>query len=683
LSGDGKNLAHIAIPFGILMVVVVMVIPLPVMLLDTLLATNIAIAIVVLLTAMLVREPLEFSVFPALLLVTTLFRLALNVSTTRLILSHGEGGKVIEAFGGFVVAGNLIIGLVIFAILVVIQFAVVTSGAGRVAEVGARFTLDAMPGKQMAIDADLNAGLITEADARKRRLSVAREADFYGSMDGASKFVKGDAIAAVVIVLVCLFGGVAIGVLEHGLSVSESIKQFALLSVGDGLVSQIPALLISVASGVIVTRSVSDQDGGLGAELFTQLLQNRRVLGIAAAALTAVALLPGIPKLPFLFLAAMFVVLRTRANDGQRATETEAAPVVATVPEDEAVAELRVEPLELELATDMFDLADSARGGTLLERVRGLRRQIARELGIVLPLVRTRDNVLLTPSTYVIRLYGVEIGRGQAPPAHVLVLAGDDGPIAGGIPTNEPVFGLPAAWVPEQLADHHRALGATVVDRSSVLVTHLSDVVRRNAGALLSRQDVQQLIDGLRHTAPALLEDIGANGVSLAEIHAILRALLDDMVPIRDLVRILEAVTARARDTRDREQLVEAARQVLAAAISAQAAPEGALAAITLDPSLEQSLIQARRVGESGSFLDLDAARMERLIRATADAVVAGQHRDRRVALICSPQLRPIMQRLVGRGAHCPPVLSYNELMPTVVVEPVEVIDLVYASQEI
>ena len=678
---QSRNLAHIAIPFGILMVVVVMVIPLPVMLLDTLLATNIAIAIIVLLTAMLVNEPLEFSVFPTLLLVTTLFRLALNVSTARLILSHGQGGKVVEAFGGFVVAGNLVIGLVIFSILVVIQFAVVTSGAGRVAEVGARFTLDAMPGKQMAIDADLNAGLVSDADARKRRLSVAREADFYGSMDGASKFVKGDAIAAVVIVLVNLFGGIAIGVLQLGLTVSDSIQRFALLSVGDGLVSQIPALLISVASGVIVTRSVSDQKGGLGAELFTQLLQNRRVLGIASAALGAVALLPGMPKPPFLFLAAMFLILRARATG--TVEEAEPTPAAPAIPEDDAVAELRVEPLELELATDMFDLADSVRGGTLLERVRGLRRQIARELGIVLPLVRTRDNVLLPPSSYVIRLYGVEVGRGQAPPGHVLVLAGDDGPIAHGIPTTEPVFGLPAAWVPEQLADHHRARGATVVDRSSVLVTHLSDLVRRNAGSLLSRQDVQQLIDGLRLSAPALLEDIGANGVSLAEIHAVLRALLDDLVPIRDLVRILEAVTARARDTRDREQLVEAARQVLASAISAQAAPEGVLAAITIEPSLEQQLIQARRVGESGSFLDLDASRMERLIRATAEAVIAGQSRERRVALICSPQLRPVMQRLVGRGAQCPPVLSYSELVPTIVVEPVEVIDLAYASQEI
>ncbi|MEO8697748.1 MAG: flagellar biosynthesis protein FlhA, partial [Acidimicrobiales bacterium] len=543
--------------------------------------------------------------------------------------------------------------------------------------------LDAMPGKQMAIDADLNAGLVSDADARKRRLNVAREADFYGSMDGASKFVKGDAIAAVVIVLVNLFGGIAIGVLQLHLSVSDSIQRFALLSVGDGLVSQIPALLISVASGVIVTRSVSDQRGGLGAELFTQLLQNRRVLGIASAALAAVALLPGMPKLPFLFLAAMFLILRARATDPVEATDDASSPAAPAIPEDDAVAELRVEPLELELATDMFDLADSVRGGTLLERVRGLRRQIARELGIVLPLVRTRDNVLLAPSTYVIRLYGVEVGRGQAPPGHVLVLAGDDGPIAGGIPTTEPVFGLPAAWVPDQLADHHRARGATVVDRSSVLVTHLSDLVRRNAGSLLSRQDVQQLIDGLRMTAPALLEDIGANGVSLAEIHAVLRSLLDDLVPIRDLVRILEAVTARARDTRDREQLVEAARHVLAAAISAQAAPEGVLAAITIEPSLEQQLIQARRVGESGSFLDLDASRMERLIRATAEAVIAGQSRERRVALICSPQLRPVMQRLVGRGAQCPPVLSYNELVPTIVVEPVEVIDLAYASQEI
>jgi flagellar biosynthesis protein FlhA len=677
-----RRWSQIAIPFGILMIIVIMVIPLPTMLLDTLLAGNIALAIVVLLTAMLVRHPLEFSVFPALLLVTTMFRLALNVSTTRLVLSTGHGGKVIEAFGGVVVAGNLVIGLVIFMILVVIQFSVVTAGAGRVAEVGARFTLDAMPGKQMAIDADLNAGLITEADARKRRSDVAREADFYGSMDGASKFVKGDAIAAVVIVLVNLFGGMAVGVLQQGMSVGDAINHFALLSVGDGLVSQIPALLISVASGVIVTRSVSDEEGGLGADLWTQLLQNRRVLGIAGAAIGFLALLPGLPKLPFFLLAGFLFLMRSRAAD----PSTEAAPEVpapVAVPEDDAVIELRVEPLELELALDLYDLADPARGGALLDRVRGLRRQIARELGVVIPLVRTRDNVLLASSTYVIRLHGVEAGRGEAPPGHVLVLAGDDGVVPDGRPTTEPVFGLPAAWVREELADYHRARGATVVDRGSVLVTHLAEIVRRNAAELLSRQDVQLLLDGLKPLAPALVDEIGPSGITLAEVHEILRSLLVDAVPVRDLGRILEAITSRARETRDRETLVESARQALAGAISAQAAPSGTMYAITFEPSLEQQLLMARRAGEGGWFLDIDAIRMERFLRSLSESILAGQARHPRCVVVCSPQLRPIVQRLVGRGARTPMVVSYSEIFPSINVEPIEVIDLAYAHPEI
>jgi flagellar biosynthesis protein FlhA len=393
-----RRLSAAVIPFAILMVVVVMVVPLPVMLIDTLLALNLSIAVMILLTSMLVREPLEFSVFPSLLLVTTMFRLALAVSTTRLILSKGEGGKVIHAFGTIVVSGNLIIGLVIFVILVVIQFAVVTSGAGRVAEVGARFTLDAMPGKQMAIDADLNAGLITENEARRRREHVSREADFYGSMDGASKFIKGDAIAAVVIVLVNLFGGMAVGVLQHGLSMSESMQRFALLSVGDGLVSQIPALLISVASGVIVTRSTTDEEGGLGVDLATQLFRNRNVLAISAAAITALGLLPGLPKPPFFFLALLLMIARSRVPDTPMVTEVDAPTESSVVGDDEVALDLRVEALELDLALDLLDLVDSAQGATLLDRVKALRRTLALELGLVVPLVRTRDDVLLTPA---------------------------------------------------------------------------------------------------------------------------------------------------------------------------------------------------------------------------------------------------------------------------------------------
>jgi flagellar biosynthesis protein FlhA len=677
-------LPQIAIPLGIVAIVVVMVIPLPVILLDTLLAASITIGIVILLTAMLVKEPLEFSVFPAVLLVTTLFRLALNVSTTRQILSTGDGGRVIEAFGSFVVGGNLIIGLVIFLILIVINFAVVTNGAGRVAEVGARFTLDAMPGKQMAIDADLNAGLITDEQARSRRLHIAREADFYGSMDGASKFVKGDAIAGVIITLINLFGGMAIGVFQLGLSVGESVETFALLSVGDGLVSQIPALLISVAAGVIVTRASTDEVGGLGADVWGQLLSNRRVLLISAAATAFLGIMPGLPKLPFFLLAAVLGAAGYRLPAGATAAVAAEPDAPAPTPasdEDDLIADLRIEPLELELASDLFDLVDPAAGGTLLDRVRALRRQIAADLGFVVPLVRTRDNLTLPPSTYVIRLHGVETGRGEAPRGHVMVLATDIDPgRLPGRPTTDPVFGLPAVWVPEELGNHYEVQGATVVDRASVLVTHLSELIRRNAATLITRQDVQDLVKGLEQRAPAVAQEVGDAGISLAELQNVLRGLLTEGVPVRDLVRIVEAVTARARETRDPEALLEAARMALGAAICAQVQVDGRLPTITFDPLLEHQLLESRRVGEGGTFLDMDPRRTEQLLDALGRTVSRAQERGHRPIVVCSGQLRPVVRRLVTASPVPVPVLSYGELDPSFTIEPIEVITLEQAD---
>jgi flagellar biosynthesis protein FlhA len=672
------RISRVAVPFGIVAIVMVMVVPLPVMLIDMLLAANIAISIMVLLTSMLVREPLEFSVFPALLLVTTLFRLALNVSTTRLVLSSAEGGKLIEAFGGYVVAGNLVIGLVIFLILVVIQFAVVTNGSGRVAEVAARFTLDAMPGKQMAIDADLNAGLIDDVEARRRRAHVGQEADFFRSMDGASKFVKGDAIASVVIVIVNLLGGILVGVFQHGLSIGESASRYSLLSVGDGLVSQIPALLVSVASGLIVTRAVSEGDGGLGSDLWGQLFHSRRVLGIAAAVVGSLALMPGLPKVPFILIVIVLLVARSRAAAiADPAAPIEEEAVVAPRSEDDELRNaLRVEPLEFELAADLFDLADPERGGNLLERVRSLRRQIAEDLGVVLPLVRTRDNLLLPPSTYVIRLHGVEIGRGEAPPGHVLVLHTDD---VHGLPaptTRDPVFGLPATWVSEGLADHYLAQRATVIDRASVIITHLSEVARRHAGDLLTRQDTQKLLDALKETAPAVADEIGGTGLSLAELQSVLRSLLDEGISIRDLVRVAEAVTARARDSRDLEGLVEAARLTLAGTVCANAQHDGVIAAVTFDPLVEHLLVQTRRLGEGGSFFDLDPGRMEQVLNAIGRALERAEERHRKPVVVCSGPIRPAVRRLVAASGRTNGVLSYAELVPSFTVQPVEVISL-------
>ena len=563
-----RRLSQLGIPFLIVSIVVVMVIPMPAPLIDILIALNIAIALVVMLTSMIVDEPLQFSVFPALLLVTTLFRLALNISTTRLILSEGEGGAVIETFGGFVVGGNIVIGLVIFLILVVIQFAVVTSGAGRVAEVSARFTLDAMPGKQMAIDAELNAGSITEAEATKRRRTVSQEADFYGSMDGASKFVKGDAIASVVIVVINLLGGITIGVLQQGLSVAESVQRFALLSVGDGLVSQIPALLISVASGIIVTRAITDTGGGLGGDLWSQLLQDRRVLGVAAAAMTLVALMPGIPRLPFLVLsiAMAAAALRVSARDGAAAESTSSDGSTtggSGSSEDDLLVDIRVEPLEIVLAPDLFDLVDPDSGGTLLSRVSSLRRKIAMEYGLVIPLVRTRDDASLERSSYVIKLNGVEAGRGDLPPGQSLVLVPGDDVALHGTVTVDPVFGLPAAWVSSDVAEVQARQGRTVIDRASVMVTHVSEIVVSRADEILSRQAVQELVEGVAATSPAVANEVGGDVLTLAELHDVLRALLRERVPIRDLTRILEAVTARARTNREPESLLEAARVAL------------------------------------------------------------------------------------------------------------------------
>ena len=674
-----RRISQLGIPFMIVSIVVVMVIPMPALLIDIMIALNIAIALVAMLTSMIVDEPLEFSVFPALLLVTTLFRLALNISTTRLILSEGEGGAVIETFGGFVVGGNIVIGLVIFLILVVIQFAVVTSGAGRVAEVSARFTLDAMPGKQMAIDAELNAGSITELEATQRRKTVSREADFYGSMDGASKFVKGDAIASVVIVVINLLGGITIGVLQQGLSVSESVQRFALLSVGDGLVSQIPALLISVASGIIVTRAITDVGGGLGGDLFAQLLQDRRVLGVAAAAMTVVGLMPGIPRLPFLVMSIAMATAALRAADPDNPSADPSTPAgrpSTGSAEEDLFVDIRVEPLEIVLAPDLFDLVDPDSGGTLLSRVSSLRRKIAMEYGLVIPLVRTRDDSSLDRSTYVIKLNGVEAGRGDLPPGQSLVLVpGDDLALQGTV-TVDPVFGLPAAWVSSDVAEVQARQGKTVIDRASVMVTHVSEIVVSRADEILSRQAVQELVEGVAATSPAVANEVGGDVLTLAELHDVLRALLRERVPIRDLTRILEAVTARARTSREPDALLEAARTALAAVLTSQITVDGVLRPITIDPLLEQQMIEAVRTGEAGAFLALEPGLTEAFLAAADEQVLAAERVGHEPVIVCSASLRPVILKLLLAGRPGLRVLSFAELSPGPSIEPLGVISV-------
>ncbi len=643
-----------------------MVVPMPPALLDILLAFNIALSVLILLVSLNVTKALDFAIFPSLLLIATLFRLAMNISATRLVLIDGYAGKVIEAFGHFVVGGSLVVGLVIFVILLVIQFVVITNGASRVAEVGARFTLDAMPGKQMAVDADLNSGLIDEDEARQRRKEISAEADFYGAMDGASKFVKGDAIAAIVITLINLLGGFIIGVLQKGMSMSEAISTYSLLSVGDGLVSQIPALLLSISTGLIVTRSAAEKD--MGSDLLGQFGKQRRAVQLAGFAVLFLGLVPGLPKLPFILIGVGTLIVAQRLPKPGAVAAAAAAEALEESPtqpqKDSPLAiaqDMRIEPLELELAYDLIDLVDSSTGGDLLDRVRALRRKLAQEIGIVVPLVRTRDNLDLPPRTYAIKVHGVEVARGEAPAGMVLAI-GDD--LAGlpGTVTKEPVFGLDAKWVPAELREHVALATATVVDRSSVVTTHMAEVVRCHAAQLLRREDVKMLVDMVKQTSPAVVEELTPQPLTLGEVQRTLQLLLDERVCIRDLVRIFEAMSMRARVAHDPESLVEAARSALGPAIATSHSVDGRLSVIAFDPLMEQRMLESLRAGDQGSFLMLEPLSAERLATEVARYAHTAEASGEPAVLVCAQPLRAAVRRLVETAAPRLAVLSYSEL---------------------
>ncbi len=675
----------IGIPAGVIAIVVMLIVPMPTFLLDTLISLNISAAIVILLMTMHVKRPLDFSVFPSVLLVATLFRLALNVSATRLVLLHGYAGTVIGSFGHFVVGGQLVVGLVVFLILIVIQFVVVTNGAGRVAEVAARFTLDAMPGKQMAIDADLNAGLIDQQEARRRRQEISDEADFYGAMDGASKFVRGDAIAAIVITAINLIGGLAVGVLQKHMPISQAVHTYSLLSVGDGLVSQIPALLLSISTGLVVTRAATD-DEDFGTDVLGQVARQYRALQIAGVVMAAMAIIPGLPHLAFLLVGGLlWFVSRRLAKAAPPAPPEEQTPVQAGPAPDSPqalAAELRVEPLEFELAPNLIDLVDSDRGGDLLERVKGLRRKLATERGVIIPAIRTRDNILLDADTYVIRVHGVEVARGTAPPGRFLAI-GDGLDAVPGQAGTEPVFGLPAKWVPAELRQQALVAGTTVIDRSSVITTHVGEIVNRYAGSLLSAQQVRVLLDSVKATDPAIVEEMGSAQVSLTELHQVLGGLLQEGVPIRNLVRIVEAVTERARRSKDAEGLLEAARTALAPAISAQYATDGVLAVMAFDAALERRLAEAVRPGDDGSVLGADPQLLEALIREVQTLSVQVEQTGREAVLLCTSRLRPALHRLLAPALPRLAVLSVNELGPQIRVDRIGVINVASAAEAV
>jgi flagellar biosynthesis protein FlhA len=562
------------------------------------------------------------------------------------------------------VNGSLIIGAVIFLILVVIQFVVVTKGAERVAEVGARFTLDAMPGKQMAIDADLNTGAITEEQARKRRADVAAEADFYGAMDGASKFVKGDAIAGIVIIVINIVGGIAIGMVQRGLDITQAVNTYSLLTIGDGLVTQIPALLMAVSTGMIVTRSNVESD--MGSLTSAQLSQSRTALTIAGVAAIVLGLVPDMPMFTFFIIGITLIVFGQRIASREKArlvADAAASAVEAAKPgetTEELIEQMRVHALEVQLAPDLVELA-SGSSDDLLARVRGLRRRLALELGIVVPPVRTRDSLELPTSTYAIRVAGVEAGRGMAPPGRVLAL-GENLESLPGTATVDPVFGLAGKWVPIEMRHSAELAGATVIDRGSVIVTHLSSIITANAARLLTREDVRLLTDGVKQVNPAAVDELIPGLLSLGEVQRVLQGLLAEQVPINDLPRVYEALTLRAKVSPEPEGLIEAARLALGPVIVAPQLDAGVLRIIMIDPALEQSMLEALRPSELGTQIILDQSRLEHIIASLRTVVDEAAGKGQSAVLVCAPALRPAIRRLVAPQVGGLPVLSYQEV---------------------
>ncbi|HWB23136.1 MAG TPA: flagellar biosynthesis protein FlhA [Gaiellaceae bacterium] len=664
--------SDVAAALVVVVVVVMMIVPLPAPVLDLIIAVNISGALAILISTMYVPKAVEFASFPSLLLFTTLLRLAINVSVTRLILLHANAGGVIAAFGNMVVGGNIVVGLVIFFILVVIQFVVITNGAGRVAEVAARFTLDAMPGKQMAIDADLNTGQITDAEARIRRSEIRREADFYGAMDGASKFVKGDAMAGVIIVSINLIGGIVVGVVEHHLSFSVAIHRFSLLTVGDGLAAQIPALLISTATGIIVTRSGSETN--LGSEITAQLLGQPRATTLAGGVIAAMGLVPGLPMLPFMFVGGMLIVLG-RTVGRQKALELAAAKQVTadaeTVPTDPLQRALQIDPLELSIGFGLVPMVDQRAGGGLLARVGLVRRQIAADLGIVIAPVRIHDDAALDSHEYVMKVRGAEVARGKVIPGHRLAMnPGDAMEGLAGIPTIEPAFGLAAVWIDDRAQGEAEALGYTVVDGESVIVTHLTETIRRHADELLTRQETRKLLDELKERNLAAVEEIVPEKLSVGEVQRALQHLLREGVSIRDLGTILEAIGDRALITRDPAQLAEAARQALGRSITASFLDgEKTLRAISLDSALELEVAESLALTPEGEVLGLDPARVRAVLASLAEHVERATAAGRRPVVLCSSRVRRHVRQLVEQAFPQLAVVSYNEVVPGIRVE--------------
>lgn len=672
----------IFVAIAVIAIIMFIIIPVPMGALDVLLSLNISLGLLILLISMYTKDALQFSIFPSLLLLTTLFRLSLNISTTRYILSEGQAGNVIEAFGNFVIQGNVFVGLIIFLIIVVINFVVITKGAERVAEVAARFTLDAMPGKQMAIDADLNSGLITEQVAKTRRKEVQQQADFYGAMDGASKFVKGDAIAGIIITLINITAGLVIGVVVKKMPIGDALVRYTLLTVGDGLVSQIPALLISTATGIVVTRAASESN--LGQDILTQLFGNNPTLMyIVGGFLLFLGIVTPLPTVPYLILGSIFLFVGYTMSSNKKKSESEEVEIsqsaeIEEIRKPENVMNLlKVEDIELEFGYGIIPLADINQGGDLLDRIVMIRRQVALELGMVVPIVRLRDNIQLNPNEYVVKIKGVEIAKGEVLFDHFLAM--DPGTAQGdivGINTIEPAFGLPAKWITEQEREKAEILGYTVVDPPSIIATHLTEIIKRNASELLSRQDVKVLVDNVKEEHPALVEELVPKLLSIGEIQKVLINLLREQISIRDMVTILETLADYGAITRDADMLTEYVRQRLSRYITNKYVEKNKLKVITLDGELEQLIMESINQTETGSYLSIEPSKAQGILNKIIINIEKMTSIGLQPIILTAPVVRIYLKKLTEQITKDLVVLSYNEIEPSVEVQSIGMVTM-------
>ncbi|RMG63748.1 MAG: flagellar biosynthesis protein FlhA [Calditrichaeota bacterium] len=668
-----KRNSDIVLAVGVIVILLLMIVPMPPAVLDVLLALNISVALVLLLVSIYLVNPLELSVFPSLLLILTLFRLALNIASTRLILGEAYAGEIIRSFGSFVVKGNYVVGFIIFLILVIIQFVVIVKGAGRIAEVAARFTLDAMPGKQMSIDADLNAGIITEEEAKARRQQIAREADFYGAMDGASKFVKGDAIAGLIITSINIVGGLIIGMVQMGMPLTQALQTYSLLTIGDGLVSQIPALLVSTSAGMVVTRAASEDN--LGIDLSEQLFGKPKALYVAAGTLTLFGFTPGLPTIPFLILAAVVgTIARTVQQRVQSEEELDAGEEEAQLPASTEPIEayLQVDPLELEIGYNLIPLVDAEQGGDLFDRITSMRKQLAVEIGIIVPPIRVRDNLQLSPNEYVIKIRGNEVARNELFVGQLLAMnPGHVEEAIEGIEVVEPAFGLPAVWISPAQQQEAELAGYTVVEPSAVLATHLMEVIRKHADKLLGRQEVNKLIENLKKEYPAVVEELIPDQLNLGAVQKVLQNLLRENIPIRDLVTILETLADYASLTKNVDVLTEYVRFALADTIAKQYQDEnGVIHAITLDAQIEQLITNSvQKQKQASSTLGLPPAVVQQIHRSVAQCVEVALSHGYQPVIVCSPTIRAYFRKLIESALPDVAVISFGELPNEVRIE--------------